>query len=396
MKNAISDHKKRYRKITTQERQRQRENDDRERERVRDREEREREREIERENRESERKERERERDRECERVRDKIRDQQHNEIMQTICMLFGQYSRDSATSVNTPHATTPDGMVNTQQMSPAEQLLHNFVSRDCLIDEIIVSESCSPVHPVHVSTVEQEKEILSAPALTEQSPAPTTARQISTSNIDLVDNFDDLLLEALNYDIVLGEQESDDAGASAPLECSDTVDIVAPVLEFAVTPQSPMTGSTIESVGTSAPLECIDTVDIAIDVVPVAPVLESAGTAHSPMTDSTIEYKLQPGMRIGSQLLYTVVEKQLYRRKTQTAKYERYSCIGDKGCRVTILVSKADGMARMANTHRQHNHQHQEEKAIRDVFMDKLKKSVAASNGFEDPMSLYMRHCEE
>lgn len=100
--------------------------------------------------------------------------------------------------------------------------------------------------------------------------------------------------------------------------------------------------------------------------------------------TADSLEYTINPGARINSSLLYTIDEKQIYRRRTVGDTADRYVCNANvkPACRVALNVSKPGGIARKVTGRREHTHGSQEEQYLKNQFVSAVKTDLMKSCG--------------
>lgn len=96
------------------------------------------------------------------------------------------------------------------------------------------------------------------------------------------------------------------------------------------------------------------------------------------------LRYEFAPGARYGSQLLYTLDEKHIYRRSNISDNEDLYVCNAPKHmqCRVRLRLSKPTGAVRMVYATQRHNHANAEPVYERNRFIHALKMEYIASNG--------------
>lgn len=102
--------------------------------------------------------------------------------------------------------------------------------------------------------------------------------------------------------------------------------------------------------------------------------------------TDDTLRFCMAPGKRYGSRLLYTLDEKQLYRRTNIFDKYDSYMCNAPagSGCRVSLAVSKPQGIARKTGNYTKHNHGTREETYLENMAVEAQKIDLLADAGMD------------
>lgn len=106
-----------------------------------------------------------------------------------------------------------------------------------------------------------------------------------------------------------------------------------------------------------------------------------------------TLRYIFTPGARLGSKLLYTLDEKQLYCREKIHETFDRYVCKIPQ-CRSAINVSKPDLKARRGNS-TPHRHPNQEDTYLKNRFEANMKTACVESNGLVDPNAIYIAQAE-
>lgn len=96
----------------------------------------------------------------------------------------------------------------------------------------------------------------------------------------------------------------------------------------------------------------------------------------------SRLPFKMTVGEREGSRLLYSIVEKQLYRRQDRTKNWERWRCNLEK-CKAVLVMrlSKEGDYLEKAKDWTPHNHPHEEATYRKNRFIQKLKDDVASSS---------------
>lgn len=105
-----------------------------------------------------------------------------------------------------------------------------------------------------------------------------------------------------------------------------------------------------------------------------------------------TLRYEMVAGRRLSSKLLYTLDEKQLYRRKTERPEYSRYVCLADS-CPVALRLDAADKTLVHAND-RSHCHPNAEERYLANKFMNSVKKEILNSD--RTPEQVYKAHAKK
>lgn len=78
------------------------------------------------------------------------------------------------------------------------------------------------------------------------------------------------------------------------------------------------------------------------------------------------LPFEYTPGARMGSRLLYTTNEKQLYRLKNEFPNYKRYVC-NVRQCHATLVLRENE--LRRAPQFKEHNHPDQELVAAKNKF---------------------------
>lgn len=97
----------------------------------------------------------------------------------------------------------------------------------------------------------------------------------------------------------------------------------------------------------------------------------------------SAVRYMMVPGVRFGSQLLYTLDERMLYKLSNTFDQDTRYVCnYARHRCACSIMVNRRDGSARRTGKASQHQHEHMESDYLRNRFLHELKKACMASGG--------------
>lgn len=103
------------------------------------------------------------------------------------------------------------------------------------------------------------------------------------------------------------------------------------------------------------------------------------------------LRYEFAPGARYGSVLIYTLDEKQMYRRQNVCANYDRYTCnTRGTGCKVVLRLSKPGNVARKSGKQRVHNHVQVENTCTKNRFSEAVKAACMASKGRVNVQSLY------
>lgn len=82
--------------------------------------------------------------------------------------------------------------------------------------------------------------------------------------------------------------------------------------------------------------------------------------------TDEHLPFEFTPGARLGSTLLYSISEKQLYRLKNVFTNYRRYVC-NVKTCRATLFLR--GNVLSKAPQFKDHNHGDQESVVAKNKF---------------------------
>lgn len=100
-------------------------------------------------------------------------------------------------------------------------------------------------------------------------------------------------------------------------------------------------------------------------------------------------------GRRIHSNLLYTLDEKQLYRRASKKTKYDGYVCIW-KGCRASLRHYVKENVLRPSLQRQPHCHPIAEEQYLANKFMNTVKLDILNSDGTENTAQIYKRHAEK
>lgn len=105
----------------------------------------------------------------------------------------------------------------------------------------------------------------------------------------------------------------------------------------------------------------------------------DAAGTE-----EPSIRYCFESGKIFGSRLLYTLDEKQLYRRKYIHRTYDTYICNAPPatGCRATINISKPSGRARQTGIYRTHLHGNAEACHLRNMERASRRMELMAAAG--------------
>lgn len=105
------------------------------------------------------------------------------------------------------------------------------------------------------------------------------------------------------------------------------------------------------------------------------------------PDIDDDMRYEFVPGARLGSQLLYTLDEKHMYRRSNIGEKEDLYVCNAPKhmGCRVRVRLLKTTGSAQRVGKRLTHNHPTMEDVYSKNKFLDALKQDFVACSGTPD-----------
>lgn len=83
------------------------------------------------------------------------------------------------------------------------------------------------------------------------------------------------------------------------------------------------------------------------------------------------LPFEYTPGARMGSTLLYTTSEKQLYRLKNEFTNYKRYVC-NVRQCHATLVLR--DNELKRAPQFKEHNHPDQELVAAKNKFETSCK----------------------
>lgn len=97
----------------------------------------------------------------------------------------------------------------------------------------------------------------------------------------------------------------------------------------------------------------------------------------------SKVPYIMVPGIRFGSQLLYTLGERMLYKLSNTFELDYRYMCnYAVQRCSCSLMVSRRDGTARRTGRASQHQHDDMESDYLRNQFLHGLKKDCMASGG--------------
>lgn len=115
------------------------------------------------------------------------------------------------------------------------------------------------------------------------------------------------------------------------------------------------------------------------------AEVVSGEPTSIDSKNAESLPFEFTPGARMGSTLLYSTNEKQLYRLKNVFTNYKRYVCTV-KTCRAT-LVLKGDHLSK-APQFKDHNHADQELVAARNKFEASFKAKCMDNSA--DPNILF------
>lgn len=97
------------------------------------------------------------------------------------------------------------------------------------------------------------------------------------------------------------------------------------------------------------------------------------------------LPFEYTPGARMGSTLLYTTNEKQLYRLKNEFTNYKRYVC-NVRQCHATLVLR--DNELRRAPQFKEHNHPDQELVAAKNKFEASCK--AKCMEGTVDPSLVF------
>lgn len=101
----------------------------------------------------------------------------------------------------------------------------------------------------------------------------------------------------------------------------------------------------------------------------------ENAGIGNDSLTESIsvesenseyIPFEFTPGARMGSTLLYSIKEKQLYRCNKEFRSYKRYVCIV-KACRAALFLTENE--LSKSPSFKGHNHANKEAVAAKNKF---------------------------
>lgn len=95
-------------------------------------------------------------------------------------------------------------------------------------------------------------------------------------------------------------------------------------------------------------------------------------------LPNSGLPFEFRCGARTNSRLLYSLSERELYRRRNgKNMSYERYVC-NVASCKAVLILK--DGVLRRANKFKQHQHEDQEDKYERDKFDNLVKQDIRTS----------------
>lgn len=103
------------------------------------------------------------------------------------------------------------------------------------------------------------------------------------------------------------------------------------------------------------------------------------------------LPFEYTPGARMGSMLLYTTNEKQLYRLKNEFTNYKRYVC-NVRQCHATLVLR--DNELRRAPQFKEHNHSDQELVAAKNKFEATCK--AKCMEGAVDPSLVFTSMLKE
>lgn len=112
----------------------------------------------------------------------------------------------------------------------------------------------------------------------------------------------------------------------------------------------------------------------------------ELAGRSRVRFENSVpLPFEYTPGARMGSTLLYTTSEKQLYRLKNEFTNYKRYVC-NVRQCHATLVLR--DSVLKRAPQFKEHNHPDQELVAAKNKFEASCK--AKCMEGTVDPSQVF------
>lgn len=108
--------------------------------------------------------------------------------------------------------------------------------------------------------------------------------------------------------------------------------------------------------------------------------------------TEDVLRFEFVPGAKINSTLIYTIDEKQMYRRTNSYDKFDRYTCT-TSDCNVSLKFFKLENVARKVANGKKHEHMDRAEKCRINKFKDSVKRNVMNTGGMRDPGSIYDEH---